>query len=221
MADPAYDARVLLKRIERFPKVLEINARVGLKDAGANFNRVFDKVFTAALEGPFRQNTTRDRLANRTGALKGSFRQKVVRASGGAARAANLDLRCTVGDATTKDYVRVQEFGAVGPNAIRPKRGKYLTIPMPDNLTPTGRVRVKSITSVGGSAVWFKKNGNLYAGRQFADGTLRVLFVLKKKVEIPPRLNFRTKWGSKKVRQFNEQRIEKAVQTALRQAKLA
>lgn len=220
MPEPGYEARLLLKRIERFPKVLEINARVGLKDAGAHFNRVFDKTFTAALEGPFRKNATKDRLANRTGALKGSFRQKVVRASG-ASRAANLDLRCTVGDAMTKDYVRVQEFGAVGPNAIRPKRGKYLTIPMPGNLTPTGRVRVKSIRNVGESAVWCKKNGNLYAGRRLADGTLRVLFVLKKKVEIPARLNFRKKWRSKRVREFNESRVAKAVQNALRQAKLA
>ncbi|MCO5157871.1 MAG: hypothetical protein M9945_14175 [Aquamicrobium sp.] len=80
----------------------------------------------------------------------------------------------------------VQEFGAT----IKPKKAKYLTVPLPAALNSDGTPRKKSAREWDNTFVARSKAGNLIIFQR--RGTQIVpLYVLKTSVTIPPRLGMR------------------------------
>lgn len=93
---------------------------------------------------------------------------------------------------TNAVQMRALENGAV----ITPKRSKFLTIPLPESLTSAGVARwtaaeLRASPERGGfSGTWISKSdaGNLVIlGAEAGSGKVRALFILKKKVVIPPK----------------------------------
>ena len=127
------------------------------------------------------------RLHNRTGALRRSVRWKQTRDR----------VRMTVGGADAPHAV-TQELGGV----IRPRRRKYLTVPLPNALTASGaqsgkyRIRARGgrfETDAGPTFIFRSKKGNLIVAvrrknRKAFDAKRDSLYVLKRSVKIPPRL---------------------------------
>ena len=140
--------------------------------------------------------TTRTRtvLKRRTGRLAGSITHKV---SGSDLK--SLELRA----ATTSPYAKVHEHGTKGKGGKLPditaKNGKYLTIPIRDNLTGGGDVRFKSAAALRATGKTFVlrtsdgPNGRAYIVLKQGDD-LKFLWMLKRSVSIPARLGFFATW---------------------------
>ncbi len=102
----------------------------------------------------------------------------------------------------------VQEFGTKGyPGnsdspipTIRPKRSQFLTIPMPDALTPSGRPKggKRLARQWDDTFVYQSPKGQLFIA-QGEDGEagddLSLLFMLRRKVDLAPRLGMRQTFG--------------------------
>jgi len=142
--------------------------------------------------GRLRGGTTHDRLGVRTGALSQSFG---VRALGigtpDAAVYVGFGPPAHAWAGAAKKYAPVHE-GLV-PMPIRPKVGKFLAIPVADNLTGAGVARIKSprdlaepdfVPHIFSSGLGYL----VFEGR-------RLMFLLLRYVHIRPRLNFANEWA--------------------------
>lgn len=83
-------------------------------------------------------------------------------------------------------YLKAQEYGAV----IRPKRSKYLTIPLPAALNSNGTPKKKSAREWQNTFIQKSKKGNLIIFQKRGKDIVP-LYVLKTQVRIPPRLGAR------------------------------
>lgn len=81
-------------------------------------------------------------------------------------------------------YATLHEFGGT----VTAKNSKFLTIPLPDNLTGAGVMRqnARQVIDAGGRTFTSKRGNMIIANK---DGL--PMFVLKKSVTIPARLGFR------------------------------
>lgn len=146
--------------------------------------------------GPYSGPTSSARLQKRTGALAASIKSEVKGNSVG-----TLTLMLEAGGATggrwggSGGYAALQEYGGV----IKPKRAKSLLIPLPNALTPKGRVKKEARIvrrgkkySTKGFGPTFIRNGVVFAQKQGSfqgvSGQARALYVLKKSVRVHGRL---------------------------------
>lgn len=152
--------------------------------------------------------TPGDKLQNRSGALRRSIDNEF--ATPASLRAATFSRGVP--------YAAIQETGGT----VKPRRGKYLTVPMRGALTNAGVVR-KAARPVRGSSGW--ETAGLVPGaadrRTFildrgrgpriyvrgSDGRLLPLWTLKKQVRIEGRLGFMDAWDNleeRRRRQFRQ-----------------
>lgn len=117
-------------------------------------------------------------LHRRTGHLASSTRWKVRPSK----KSVLLDLKSGV------PYANIHEYGGT----IRPKRKKFLTVPLPAAQTPAGVT--KPLKGFKNTFIIRSRSGGLLIVQDTGDGGIIPLFVLKKKVKIPAR-----KWASKAV----------------------
>ena len=119
--------------------------------------------------------TTDRTLSRRSGGLLASIRESVTVSGDRMA-----DIEGGIGGAI---YLRTHEHGAT----IRPKKAKYLAIPLPEALNSDGTPRVASPRQWKNTFVARSRNGNLLIfqkrGRHIVP-----LYVLKREVRIRPRL---------------------------------
>ena len=116
-------------------------------------------------------------LTRRTGRLAGSIAGRVVKRSG----YIGVKLSAGGGGDDVK-YAAVHEYGATGSNAIRPKKAKYLTIPVhPELKTAAGVGRVPSARDVPGLTFAQSLKGQPLLVHEV---TGEVWYLLRKRVEI-------------------------------------
>lgn len=82
-------------------------------------------------------------------------------------------------------YASTQEFGAT----ITPKRAKWLTVPLPAALDSRGIMKLPKARDYPRTFVQRSRKGNLIIFQKRGKRKIVPLFVLKKSVTIPPRLN--------------------------------
>jgi hypothetical protein len=80
-------------------------------------------------------------------------------------------------------YLRINEFGGV----IRPRNGRYLTVPLPPALHSNGTPKKRSARDWNDTFIQRSRNGNLLIFQQRGRDIIP-LYVLKEQVYIPPRL---------------------------------
>lgn len=112
------------------------------------------------------------RLRRRTGRL--------INSVGGGVRTGRGDVIEAFASAST-EYAAAQELGAV----IRPKRGRYLTIPLSPVLTQAG-VQRQSARSFAGLFVIRSRRGNLLLVRRTTSG-IEPVFALVERVRLRPK----------------------------------
>lgn len=83
-------------------------------------------------------------------------------------------------------YLNTQEYGAT----IRPKRSKYLTVPLPPALNPDGTPKKPNARAWKNTFIATSRKGNLLIFQRI-DKKIVPLYVLKKEVKIPPRLGMK------------------------------
>lgn len=129
-------------------------------------------------------------LVGRSGQLKRSLKHRVSGSSLG-----TLSLQCISAGAI---HARIHEYGG----EIRPKNGKYLTIPLPGNRTPAGVARVSARSLIASHETFFLRAEAAGADRLLlmwkdpskaaikssgvkGKGNAVPMFVLVPKVELP------------------------------------
>jgi len=205
------------------------------KSAGERFEKEFSKAFKRigsktraeivdrGFSGAYsrRNSSGNDRkLKNRSGNLSQSFDQLVTR-RGNMLR--GLELRVF----TSSPYARVHELGTIGAGGrlpdIVPIKGKFLTIPMPAVLNPSGIPEFTARELIESSLVntfFFNSAGNdsgggedsgLFLVEDLGNGDLNFLYRLVRKVAIKPRLGARKYFNSKEARKFREEEYRAAI----------
>lgn len=183
------------------PRAMTANVREHFRKSGAEWQ--------GAMLDRFRGSPMR----TRTGALKRSIRHRVKGAS-----LRDIELR----NVSTSRYARVHEHGTVGKGGklpdIVPKRARALTIPLPDNLTPAGVPRYPSARALmrTGKTFLLKREGRrpVIMLDENGDGeNLKALWVLMRRVSIPPRLGFFFTWS--RLRSKRKARFLRGIRAAL------
>jgi len=170
-----------VKGLEKLLRKLE-----NLKGYQARIRAVFDLntylmatyIKQRMLSGP----TTSKSLSVRTGKARRTTRQKKASTSG---------KRVSGGILFGAGYMRTHVGRRGKKVTIRPKTKQYLTIPLPAAKTAAGRLRGSARSGVFQDTFIAKsKKGNLIVFGKFGKGgTVRPLFVLKKKVVITQRID--------------------------------
>jgi len=166
------DVARIKRRIPSFAVALNREWRSALRKHGDWwFGRMAER-FRAPLT-PYGQPNPNTTLHNRTGALRNSLHRSVF-----GTKLKDLGLRMW----SDSPYARLQEYGGT----IRPRAGKYLAIPIDDNLTPAGAPRHRSPRSPEISKGRFLETST---GALFyvldTDNDTKFLFALRKEVDIP------------------------------------
>ena len=211
-----------IKAAQKFPAALNIEASKALKEHGAYFTARMQKgQFTGYTA---RQGTDGGLLQNRSGMLRRSFGFTVIEES-------KYDPITLLVYSMGVKYARLQEYGGT----IRPRRSKYLTIPLKDALTPSGVQRYSSARDLFNyhpdqmSVVQSPKSRKLFIvsdgrpGAKTAKGKnsqTQWLYILKKSVTIPPRLGFRKTFKSPTMAGDRQARLRAAVRRTLERIKL-
>lgn len=147
--------------------------------------RRFGRSYVADLQKSMNRGRADDSIGKRTGRLSQAFSHVV-----------KDGVLTIMVDSTVKSYWRTQEYGAMGANAIKAKPGKALAIPVGPALTPAGVAKYKSPRDVPDLEMIPRANKSPVLGK-IQGNKFVVYFVLKKKVEIKPRLGMRDLWYNK------------------------
>ncbi len=130
---------------------------------------------------PWPSGTGPTSLSRRSGDLIASIR-KSVKVSG-VFTATGGEVRGVIGSPLV--YARAQEFGAT----ITPKRARWLTVPLPAAMDSRGVMKLPKARDYPRTFVAKSRRGNLIIFQKRGGKKIVPLFVLKKRVKIPPRLN--------------------------------
>lgn len=170
------EMKVFIKNEKEISRMIGTNVRKATEEAmmyamRRSVIRLADYIAEEKLSGK--------KLNVRTGNLRRSFQEnkarKVQRRADG--------VIGTVG--TNVKYAKIQEYGGT----IRPKKKKWLTVPIGEALTPSGAPRGSARDFKGTFFAWSRKGNLILFGQSPVGGGKKIvpLFVLKKMVRIPGR----------------------------------
>lgn len=161
--------------MRKYPKVLAVHLRKRMKEFGNFFLRelITRRLSKSGVQPPG------GGLATRTGGLKRSFQMKLT---GRTLKSMRLSV------VSDSPYAAIHEYGGT----IRPKKGRYLTIPLDAAKTAAGVAR-GGARMFDNTFVQKSRAGNLIIFQKKGDRIIP-LFVLKESVRIPKRLGLRTLW---------------------------
>ena len=190
-----------IARIQRYfrqrPEAIKREAAVGMQKV---VNRVRRHIAISKLSGSGPQS-----LNVRSGALRRSLDDRVETGKGGMPVGA---VGFEKGPASR--YARIQEFGGV----IRPRRSKYLAVPLDAARFPSGVPRYPDgPRSLGDLDFIPRSSGRHLLARRGKDGSIVPLFVLLKEVRIKERAPLRR--GATEQRQAIGRDLNQAVQRAM------
>lgn len=170
--DAAAGLRALAKDLSKTEEMLFPVARKEL----FQFLENVVAALTARHGNPYPGGTTGNSLSLRSGNLVESLQQSIF------VKGSNLDNM--IGEIGGAFYARIHETGGT----ITPKKGKYLTIPLPAALNSNGTPIKSKARDWDKTFILKSKKGNLLIVRR--DGRhLTPLYLLKTSVTIPARLN--------------------------------
>lgn len=152
-----------------------------------------------------------DALYARSGSLSRAYKREAAKVSGAD--------KITVRSFVNHPAALIQELGTriLPGGAIKPKRGRFLTVPLPEALTPAGRPRFEP-RLVRREGRFYTSEGDLTRiskGVIFAErgGKWRPIYVLKSRVKFPGRLGFIKSW--RRMARFRNARFSKALGDAV------
>lgn len=170
--------RVVAKDIERdFEQITPLVKKI-LRDYMAGVVRSVAQ----RADGPYPTGTSPagqfpGSLSKRSGKLLSSLNESRIEVQG------SDDIEVSY---TLTGIASVHERGAT----IRPKRAKYLTVPLPPALNSNGTPKKKSARDWQNTFVLKSRKGNLLIVQKAGGGQITPLYVLRKQVTIPQRLGF-------------------------------
>lgn len=199
-----FDKRHFVRAMDALPGKVAGHVFTALRDAGKTFERDFSKNrLKGGARGGFGHMGAG--LNMRTGRLTGSLFSGV---SAGVGLKPRLEVGIGGGAAP---YAGIHETGGT----IRPKRARWLTIPVADGLTRAGVPRYKSPRDVP-DGFFHRKGANLFFMQRTGPRSApQLLFALVKSARIPPRLEFEKSF--RKAEPDMRARIERGIQDAVKE----
>lgn len=174
------DSRRFDDAMQKAPRIFKKEMKAVLEKEGEKW-----KARVRARFVPFQRHTNspQAKLFHRSSKLKRSIKYKV------SGRGVNdVQMNLTVGNKNTP-YANIQEHGGT----IRPRNGKYLTVPMNYALTSKGNVKSRArirkqgdsyVTDLGSTFLLNRSGGRKYIAVD-VNGKVKVLYSLRKEVTIP------------------------------------
>jgi hypothetical protein len=150
---------------DRAPKVLEDGLHNGLANA---LGIIADESSASVMHG-------RDGIQTRSGMLARSIHSYMDETN---------KLMGYVGPGGTNNVSRYSWLLGNQTKTIKPVKGKFLAIPIADNLTRAGVARYKSPLQIPDGFFFRSKTGGLFFGQENNKGKMKVFFVLKRSVKI-------------------------------------
>lgn len=183
------------ERLEKALRDAPEETRKGLSRVLTRAGVLHENVVKRRRFGVYRGRAYADKLQRRRGSLANAY-AVTTRPS-----ASRLEMVAGIRSGLPgSSYARIQEFGGT----VRPKRGKYLTVPLPAALTGSGalsgRYRIRRsgsryVTDAGPTFIFKSKRGNLIvAVKQGAN--VKPIYVLRRQVTIRPRFGFFDAWAA-------------------------
>ncbi len=170
----------VVRLFDRAPDALIRRMQNAFTRDGAEWHLKMAKRFTGSLST---RGNRKKKLHTRTGALFGSLGQRTIRTAN------NVVLRVF---SAGNRYAITQEEG----DTIEPKHAQHLWVPLPDNMTSTGVQRLTPRQAIAkGAFKHFSRKGNPIVSIESGNG-IKTLFILRRRVVIPPRLGFFDTWDS-------------------------
>ena len=157
---------------ERVPPILTRELEIFLKGVAARMTKDHSSPWPGTVKSPLKN------LASRSGRALQSIRDS-VRVEG----ATFDDIQGRIGGV---HYLKIQETGGT----ITPKKAQYLTVPLPAAMDGAGVPLKRSAREWDNTFVARSKNGNLLIFQRRGKA-VTPLYLLVKKVTIPPRLGMR------------------------------
>lgn len=210
-ADFRIDSKALRAALKKTPDSLLLWVTKAFDQHGQVYKREMQGRFGASLSDGKNPNPAGGKLASRSGNLQGTIGYEIVRRN----KLNGLALNFFIGDANTFKYAITQEEGRVIYG--RP----FLAIPLPPNLTGTGRSRIERPSLVRGNpdfALIRTKEGKLLIGKPLKDGKFEAWWILVRKVTIPARLGFVDTVNGEVLRKDRIARVGNALKRALQEA---
>lgn len=194
------DTVKLERRFDHFSRDLTKEFRSSFRDVGAEFVRRMRTRQFRGYSGPFVPAGAKT-LQKRSGQL--------ARSLGFQTRLRGSDLTMQAFSAGT-EHARIQELGGT----IRPKRVRFLTVPLPQALTPSGNLKGRYVQGAPTRKELFRLGRVLFdttpSGRK-----LIPVFALKRSVRIPKgRFGFFRTWEG--MEKFRRKRTRAAYKRAMR-----
>jgi len=206
------NADKVVRNLNSKSRKVAATARDLLDEMGREWER---EMVVGRFTGYYNGKTTGNKLRNRSGNLRSSINSKPV----GGTNLSKMGVLLMAGSGAA-GYARLQETGQ--PKPIRPKRRKYLRIPLKAAMTGAGVVRPenKPIKSgngwktVGGKDTFVREtNGKAIVYRKDGRDKITPLFLLKGSVVVKPRLGMEK--TLKKVMRKNAPNIASAIAATL------
>jgi len=192
----------------KYPKIVYKNTRKAFERITQRFQSSFTAERLTKSGSPLTQNDTRPGLFRRSGGLARGLITKVRGDS-----MSNLEGAVGWWQPFQAMKAGVHEYGAT----ITPKRSSYLAIPLDAVLTNTGRARFGySPRDWPDTRVHKTKTGQLFIVQDQPGEQLLPLYILKKSVYIPPRLQFRKLWNKRSHRLSVQKEMLKALTKTVR-----
>lgn len=201
--------RALRAALKRFGDRIEPDLAFAFGQIGIEF----DAAAQERIRGAYSPGapSARDHLQSRSGALARSGTRHEVRRGDTVDR---LSLRIFI----TKEYGAIHEFGGT----IRPKAARALTIPLKDNLDPSGIAILspREWRATGETFVYNDHRGRGFIVRKTpgSPGDLDFLFMFVDKVVMPPRWGLRKEWRSQRFDRVRGEEIMASLRRASRRA---
>ena len=168
------------------------------RDMGRQAQKLMDKLgadweremVLGQFSGYYQGATVGNKLRNRSGNLKSSIRFKSL----GGSTIGEAGVLVMAGSAAA-GYAKLQETGK--PRPLKPKRRRYLRIPLPGAMTGSGVVRAENKPmksgsgwrTAGGKKTFVRENnGKAIVYRKDGGDRITPLFLLKASVRVKPRL---------------------------------
>lgn len=184
------------ERLEKALRAAPLEMRKELASVMLRAGVLHENIIKRRQFSGYRGESYANRLQRRSGALANAYRLSRPTAS-------RLEMTAGIRSGIRgSEYARIQEFGGT----VRPKRGKFLTVPLPRALTPSGvlsgRYKIRKsgtgyTTDAGPTFIFKGKSGKLLVGIKTGKrDTPTAFYVLKRSVTIKPRFGFFRSWDA-------------------------
>ena len=201
-----------VRKLQRKLGITSAQLKLELREAFQQILQQWEAFGQDRISGGYPRTSSTQGLVNRSGAL---------RRGGLGIEVTGTEINSLRGEGQIRlKYGVTQEYGGT----IRPRNGKFLTIPLPAALDPSGIARFSARDLPRDETFVLRpredERNRAYIVRRTPDG-LQYLFVLVRSVKVPARWGLRDLWKSGKMNEVRMEEVGDAIRRTVIKARRA